>query len=94
MFYTFYQNNSGGFFTKPAHYVIVEADSAEEANAIAEQNGVYFDGVEEGIDCRCCGDRWIEIYDDDDCAENPTIYGGLPEVGEDCVIIRKKEQNA
>ena len=26
---------------------------------------VYFDGVEKGIDCECCGDRWdkIDIFD-------------------------------
>ena len=57
-FYTFNQNNSGGFYKGPALYVIVEADAYYEANLIAEDNGVYFDGIEKDIDCSCCGNRW------------------------------------
>jgi hypothetical protein len=59
MFYTYSQNNSGGKCKGPALYVIIEADSAKEANerAISEA-GLYFDGVADGIDCECCGDRW------------------------------------
>ena len=26
-------------------------------------NEVYFDGVEEGLDCPCCGDRWSRLGD-------------------------------
>lgn len=26
--------------------------------------GVYFDGVENDIDCDCCGDRWRRLYED------------------------------
>lgn len=57
-FYEYDQNNSGGFFIEPATAVYVEADSAEEADRIAERHGVYFDGVVDGMDCGCCGDRW------------------------------------
>ena len=58
-FYEFYQNNSGGYFdTSMPLCLWVEASSAEEACAIAEEHGVYFDGVDKGIDCECCGDRW------------------------------------
>jgi hypothetical protein len=61
MFYTYRENNSGGEFYGPALYVIIEADSPEEANerAVAEA-GLYFNGVADGIDCPCCGDRWAE----------------------------------
>lgn len=45
------QNNSGGSFGGPAINVWVEARSAEEANGIAE-----------GHDCECCGDRWHSAY--------------------------------
>jgi hypothetical protein len=52
-------------------YVIVEADSAEEADERAERIGLYFDG--DG-DCSCCGDRWTSAWGDDG-TEGPTIYG-------------------
>ena len=61
MFYTFDQNNSGGQFIGP-NYIIIEADSAEEANTIAQESaGVYFNGCEDNIDCECCGDRWYPV---------------------------------
>ena len=71
-FYTFYQNNSGGSFLGPAHYVVIEAPSANSANALAEDQGVYFNGCENGNDCPCCGDRWYEASEGFD---EPTIYG-------------------
>lgn len=78
MFYTFRQNNSGGYFEindSVKHYVIIEANSAEEANNIASENTViYFDGVYKNIDCECCGDRWYR-HDESDGTEVPTIYG-------------------
>lgn len=58
------QNNSGGVFIGPAYNVYVEAFDDDQANEIAEQNGVYFDGVDEGIDCECCGDRWSRSWYD------------------------------
>ena len=69
MFYTFSQNNSGGSFDIDhmlAHFVIIEADTAEEANTIAESVGIYFNGCDEGMDCDCCGDRWYSQWDDKD----------------------------
>ncbi len=68
MFYTFKQNNSGGWFDiddNVAVNVIIEANSAEEANQLAQQHGIYFDGVAEGQDCPCCGDRWAEVRESD-----------------------------
>ena len=68
--YYFHQNNSGGYITSDVviknpeqglmagNDVYIHATSADEANKIAESCGIYFDGVEKGEDCACCGDRW------------------------------------
>ena len=67
------QNNSHGLWAKgmPQH-AIIKADSIEEANQIAEANGVYFDGIAFGQDCSCCGDRWRRLSEDyDDPYESP-----------------------
>lgn len=69
-YYTYSQNNSGGDFTGPAHYVIVEADSPRIADAIAEDKlGLYFDGAG---DCDCCGPRWSGAGDWD-AADVPSV---------------------
>lgn len=76
MFYTYDQNNSGGNFVideNVDHYVIIEAESADEANEKATDIGLYFNGVEEGVDCECCGDRWNEQWENGDPV--PMIYG-------------------
>lgn len=61
------QNNSHGLWARgmPQH-AIIKADSIEEANYIAEANGVYFDGIAFGQDCSCCGDRWRRLSEDYD----------------------------
>jgi hypothetical protein len=76
-FFTFGQNNSGGGFHFDAkrgitHNVIVEATDTEHAIARAEQIGLYWDGVDYGKDCECCGDRWSTW-----CSEDavPSVYG-------------------
>ena len=75
MFYTFCQNNSFGRFTEPAEVVIIEADSADEANHLAQEYyGLYFDGCESGEDCPCCGDRWYPV-DESEGEEFPEYYG-------------------
>ena len=78
-FYHFSQNNSGGGFDYDpergiTHHVVIEADSAEEANRKAVYIGLYFNGCDDGIDCSCCGDRWSEQWLNDG-TEEPTIYG-------------------
>ena len=78
-FFTFNQNNSGGHFHESKHdgiceHVIIEAHDAKEANARAEEIGLYFDGCETGSDCECCGDRWFRVDDYDGNVE-PLIYG-------------------
>ena len=59
MIYSFDQNNSGGYYTKPAQNIIVK-DARDEKHAIeiAIGAGMYFNGVADGVDCSCCGDRW------------------------------------
>lgn len=79
-FYTFSQNNSGGTWELGdliTYWVIVEADSAQEANNRAQDLGIYFNGVAAGIDCECCGDRWWPEYNDGD--PEPNIFGTAPE---------------
>ena len=62
MFFTYRQNNSGGYFYGNL-LVIVEADSYKEADRIAEADGeVYFNGCTRGHDCPCCGDRWYSSF--------------------------------
>lgn len=74
-FYSYNQNNSGGSFTfEPtrgiSHHVVIEAESADQANKIAEGIGLYFDGEN---DCPCCGSRWYEAYGEGD--PEPLVYG-------------------
>lgn len=60
-FYKWQQNNTGGIFVtndKLCHQIIIEADTEEESEQKAFDMGVYYDGVESGDDCDCCGDRW------------------------------------
>lgn len=63
MWFEFDQNNSGGGFDvddKLCHRLFIEANGQNEANGIAQDLGVYFDGCDKGLDCDCCGDRWYE----------------------------------
>lgn len=80
MFYIFGQNNSGGSFQVRApkgigEFVIVEANSPQEANDKAQKIGLYFDGVADDLDCECCGDRWYKVWDDDPGTKTPEVYG-------------------
>jgi len=78
MFYTFTQNNSGGFDIRNdyiSEYVIVEGDDYSDIIHRALDVGIYFNGVRENIDCECCGDRWSKPSDDDDLDTVPAVYG-------------------
>lgn len=73
--YEFNQNNSGGGFDVDddvCHRLFIEADSVGEACNVAKSKGVYFNGVDDGIDCECCGDRWHVPYDEE---RFPMNYG-------------------
>ena len=68
-FYELSQNNSGGSFDVDenlCHRLIIEADTYEEAVAKAEDLGCYWDGVDKGMDCECCGDRWYMPFEEID----------------------------
>lgn len=59
--YEFDQNNSGGSFDVDddvTHRIYIQAFSYKEAEDKALDLGVYFNGVQSGRDCDCCGDRW------------------------------------
>jgi len=78
MFFTFHQTNSGGSRTldkDTAHNVIIEADSYTDANDRAEAHGLYFDGIDQGLDCGCCGERWTRMYDFEEGDKVPSRYG-------------------
>jgi len=75
-FYNFPQNNTHGRLCGPAQEVIVQACSSDEANAIAERHGVYFNGCSAGADCYCCGDRWNTTWGGD--PTNKPEIRGLP----------------
>ena len=75
-FYHFRQNNSGGSFNRDEQVdenVIIEANSADEANDVAEHIGIYFNGCADGRDCPCCGDRWSPVSEYD-ATDVPSIY--------------------
>lgn len=78
-FYQYRQNNSGGIFDIDEAdgitvFVIVEADSTEDADRRADDIGIYFDGCDSGRDCNCCGDRWYPA-DESDASAEPCVYG-------------------
>ena len=65
-FYEISQNNTGGSFVtdgKLCHRLYIEANSSTEADSIAEDLGCYWNGVDEGSDCPCCGDRWYGAHE-------------------------------
>jgi hypothetical protein len=62
--FVYSQNNSGGFFTGPKTIAVI-ADTPKQANELALVQGVYFDGVNKGLDCECCGDRWYRKTEPD-----------------------------
>lgn len=89
MFYTFMQNNSGGYFRindRVTLYVIVEANNKDQANSLAESLGIYFDGCDDGFDCPCCGDRWYPAGKYIDSTDAPMIYDETPEQYQDDFI--------
>ena len=78
MFYEFNQNNSGGHFVvndKLCHRLFIEADNEYEAIDKAEELGCYWDGVSQGRDCSCCGDRWHKDWLDPVDIETYAIEG-------------------
>lgn len=78
-FYKFEQNNSGGSFDVTdtlCHRLFIEANTTLDAIQKAEDLGCYWDGVSDGRDCECCGDRWY-CSSSDDGMEFPYKYGAF-----------------
>lgn len=76
-FWSFRQNNSGGNFVSDDNLdivVIVEETSPKAANKKALSLGIYFDGVRDGNDCSCCGDRWYRVSNDEEGDKEPCVY--------------------
>ena len=76
-FYTFDQNNSGGYFVKDetngiCETVIIEANDSKQALSILEALGDKVDGF--WSYCSCCGERWSMWIDEDDAKDVPSIY--------------------
>ena len=83
-FYTFNQNNSGGEYHGVKN-IIIEADSAEQANNLSFQHGIYFDGCDRGIDCSCCGDRWSPVRESDG-RQKPRVSSVIYEGSEQDIV--------
>lgn len=80
-FYHYNQNNPGGITHTTAtlaDQVIIEADTPAEANTKLIKLGGYFNGVDIGRDCPCCGDRW-DPTSHYDASDTPMIYKKTPE---------------
>lgn len=69
--HSYRQTNSRGEFRGPALNVHIQALSPTAADAIAMERGLYFDGIDKGIDCSCCGDRWQRADARDGSADEP-----------------------
>ena len=50
--------------TEPVDVWVMAHDSSEACMLAETYAGVYFDGVEKGRDCACCGDRWYGAYEE------------------------------
>jgi hypothetical protein len=86
-FYELVQNNSGGSFAvndDVTHRILVEAGEYKEAISIFESLGVYWNGVEEGMDCECCGDRWYSPSE----INFPYNYGGFKKSNAESIAER------
>ena len=73
--YMYSQNNPGGFYTEPAHNIIVvDAKNETQALETAEKAGLYLHGVANGTDCNCCGDRWGDFPYEFDSADEAKAF--------------------
>lgn len=73
-YFEFRQNNSGGSFDINdaqgiGPRVWIEAVNLQNAILRAEGLGLYWDGVDKGMDCPCCGDRWSHPWDEEGVTE-------------------------
>lgn len=91
--YVYWQNNSGGYFkeirkTYKNNMLILPVkregfrSNGYSSLAVADKEvipkEIYFDGVDKGFDCSCCGDRWSRL-DEWDTPKKIYIYENLDE---------------
>jgi hypothetical protein len=84
--YTFSQNNSGGYFVDDdnvCEIVSIQARNAESAVRFARHI------MDNSDSCPCCGDRWSFYMDESDGYDVPTVYG-RPLVGYRDFAFRRK----
>ena len=86
-FYTFRQNNSGGFYLFDAREVIVEADSLSEAEEIAYRETDVYEGLGPH-DCECCGGRWWHPWEGSE--ESSVGVKSWAEARENGIVIVRK----
>lgn len=61
MFHTFVQNFDGRhkiINDDISIFTVIEGENLEDIINLAQNLGIYFDGVKNFQDCSCCGDRW------------------------------------
>lgn len=71
-YFTYNQNNSGGYFIRNdevADYVIIQASSAKEADEKMSDISYDHDSY-----CQCCGERWWIDSDESDGKDGPMVY--------------------
>lgn len=84
--FTFRQNNSGGYFEEDdnvCEIVSIQAETANDAVRFAKRimnNDNY---------CECCGERWYFYMDEDDGYDVPSLYGE-PLIGSKRAAFRRK----
>lgn len=87
--FTFNQNNSGGFFVDDENVcecVIIQAETAEDASRFARRI------MDNSDSCPCCGDRWNFYVDETDGYDVPSVYGE-PLIGKLCSLgLYKRER--
>lgn len=91
-FWRYDQNNTGGWFDDGMPLVLwVQAETESDADARALALGVYFDGVEGGNDCECCGDRWYRVGMSDRHPIHPDARWGHVPVDDEPVYMESGE---
>lgn len=71
-YYTYAQNNSGGYYIMNedvGESIIVEAPNSHMANLIAEEIIQDYTSF-----CECCGERWYIEADDSDGTDEPMFF--------------------
>lgn len=84
--FTFSQNNSGGYFDEDdnvCEIVSIQAETAKDAVRFAKRI------MDNSNSCDCCGSRWSFYMREDDGYDVPSLYGD-PLVGSKASFFRTK----